>query len=697
MPNLIKSATTVSNGTIKRNNFLIAVDTSLQYGPNFTPGSKDETFNIGTGFDDSVYQTKIQSDGKIVVGGWFTAFAGSSQNRLIRLNSDGSKDTSFDIGSGFNNDMNSIAIQSDGKILAGGWFTTFTGSTQNRLVRLNSDGSKDSTFNIGTGFDNRVESIAIQSDGKILVGGNFTTFTGSTQNSLIRLNSDGSKDTSFNIGSGFNSEVRSIAIQSNGKILVGGAFTVFSGGTGYQLIRLNSDGSKDSTFDVGNGFNTRLYVIVIQSDGKILAGGSFTTFQDSTQNRLIRLNSDGSKDTSFDIGSGFNNYVESIAIQSDGKIFVGGYYTTYKDLPQNYFIRLNSDGSKDTSFDIGTGFDEEVDSIAIQSDGKILAGGWFTAFIGSSQNRLIRLNTDGTGFWSGIVPPTSGYTVYAQKESQGPSIRVASNDSELITIARQYGGTSINTANDALSFFNGQSQFMVTNIDYENIVTSGLTLLLDAGYIPSYPRSGTTWSDLTVNGNNGTLINGPTFSSDNVGSIVFDGTNDYGLIPNISGVTNFTVANNYTIDFWMYVNSTQNNTQNGDNDILEKWSGPGGYPYTFRYIRSGQLMTTTIYDGGSVNTTSISISSNSWWNICGVFNWSGQLLTVYGNGGQVTSSVALNLTGDISNSSDLNLMRRGNSLNYATGRLSSIKIYNRALSSQEVLQNYNALKLRFGL
>ena len=131
--------------------------------------------------------------------------------------------------------------------------------------------------------------------------------------------------------------------------------------------------------------------------------------------------------------------------------------------------------------------------------------------------------TENTGFWSGIIPPTSGYTVYAQKESQGPSIRVASTNSELITIAIQYGGTNINNINDALNFFNSQPQYLVTNIDYGNIITSGLTVLLDAGYVPSYPRSGTTWNDLSGNNRNTPLLNGPSYNSDYGGSLFFDG------------------------------------------------------------------------------------------------------------------------------------------------------------------------------
>jgi uncharacterized delta-60 repeat protein len=372
-------------------------------------------FSIGTGFNSNVYSTKIQSDGKILAGGDFGSFNGITQNRVIRLNSDGSKDLTFDIGSGFNGSVRPIEIQSDGKILVGGAFTRFTGSTQNNLIRLNTDGSKDTTFNIGSGFSGTgisisvVFAIAIQSDGKILVGGQFQTFTGSTQNGLIRLNSDGSKDSTFNIGSGFSGgsesigKIYSISIQSDGKILAGGDFTTFTGSTQNWLIRLNSDGSKDTTFNIGTGFNGIIYSTEIQSDGNILAGGNFSSFTGGTQNRLIRLNSDGSKDLTFDIGSGFNGSVYSDVVQSDGKILVGGSFTTFTGSTQNGLIRLNSDGSKDTSFNIGSGFNSQVLSTAVQSDEKILAGGGFTTFAGSSQNRLIRLDSNGSNS-TGLLP-----------------------------------------------------------------------------------------------------------------------------------------------------------------------------------------------------------------------------------------------------------------------------------------------------
>jgi uncharacterized delta-60 repeat protein len=335
-------------------NFLIGLNSD---------GSKNSMFNVVTGFTGQTVTISIQSDGKIIVGGG--SYSGGPR-QLVRLNSNGSKDETFNIGGGFSSNVISTSLQSDGKIIVGGNFGTFSGISQNRLVRLNSNGSKDDTFNIGSGFNGIVWSTFIQSDGKILVGGAFTTYTGSTNNYLIRLNSDGSKDTSFNIGSGFNDDVRSIQIQSDGKIIVGGLFTTFTGSSQNRAIRLNSNGSKDSTFNIGNGFNSAIETISIQSDGKIIVGGSFTTFTGSSQNGLIRLNSDGSKDTTFDIGSGFNSNVISTEIQSDGKILVGGDFTTFSGSSQNRLIRLNSDGSKDTSFNIGSGFNDFVITTAIQ-------------------------------------------------------------------------------------------------------------------------------------------------------------------------------------------------------------------------------------------------------------------------------------------------------------------------------------------
>ena len=373
-------------------------------------GTRDTTFttNTGTGFNNTVYSIAIQSDGKIVIGGAFTTFNSVTVNRIVRLNSDGTLDTTFttNTGTGFNNSVYSIAIQSDGKLVMGGDFTTFNSVTVNRIVRLNSDGTRDTTFttNTGTGFDNNVNSIAIQSDGKIVIGGGFTIFNGVTVNRIVRLNSDGTTDTTFttNTGTAFNDAVNSVAIQSDGKLICGGVFSTFNGTTANGIVRLNSDGTRDTTFTTNTEtvFNSVVNSIAIQSDGKIICGGFFTTFNNVTVNRIARLNSDGTRDTTFttNTGTAFNGIVYSIAIQSDGKIVIGGFFTTFNGTTVNRIVRLNSDGTLDTTFttNTGTAFGGIVYSIAIQSDGKIVCGGAFTTFNGTTVNRIVRLNSDGT-------------------------------------------------------------------------------------------------------------------------------------------------------------------------------------------------------------------------------------------------------------------------------------------------------------
>jgi uncharacterized delta-60 repeat protein len=372
----------------------------------------DSSFAYGNGFNEAVSVTKTQSDGKILVGGYFSFYNGTNANRIIRLNPDGSIDNTFNIGTGFNGGVFSIVIQSDGKILVGGDFADYNGTSAKKIIRLNPDGSRDTSFVIGTGFNTTVYSIAIQSDGKILVVGGFDNYGGTyvgyvndnyiwdggtSAKKIIRLNPDGSVDTSFVYGTGFAqwATVRTLAIQSDGKILVGGNMTgnqpAYNGAHARNIIRLNSDGSVDTSFsatvnDRISGYG--VFAINVQSDGKIILGGSFNG------GGIIRLNSDGSLDTSFVTSTGFDSDVRSITIQSDDKILVGGAFTTYNGTSVNRIARLNSEGSIDSSFDIGAGFNDwAIMSISIQSNGKILVGGSFTSFKGTSANNIILLNS----------------------------------------------------------------------------------------------------------------------------------------------------------------------------------------------------------------------------------------------------------------------------------------------------------------
>ncbi|MDQ3190453.1 MAG: T9SS type A sorting domain-containing protein [Bacteroidota bacterium] len=357
------------------------------------PGTNDFTFNPGTGFNAITWSIAIQNDEKLVVSGDFTEFNGITRNYIARLNPDGTIDASFDPGVGFDNYARNVAIQGDGKIIVGGNFTSFDGTSRNRIARLNADGSLDASFNPGTGFDLWVRSIAIQNDGKIIVAGDFTSYNGTTRNRIVRLNIDGTYDASFNIGSGFDLNLRSIAIQNNGKLVVGGNFTNYNGTARNRIIRLNQDGTNDFSFNPGTGFVNTVNTISIQSDGKMIVGGAFVSFNGTSRSRIARLNVDGSLDFSFEPGTGFNNnsIVQSTSLQNDGKILVGGLFISYNDTLSNRIIRLNSDGSRDNSFVTGIGFDYIVYSTFVQSDGKAIILGNFTEYAGTARNRIIRL------------------------------------------------------------------------------------------------------------------------------------------------------------------------------------------------------------------------------------------------------------------------------------------------------------------
>ena len=370
-----------------------------------------DNFEINAGFGgsggfagfDYPFSIAVQPDGKILAGGGFTFYSGTTSNGIIRLNSNGTIDNTFNIGTGFTNTVLSIAVQPDGKILAGGDFTSYSGVTSNYIIRLNTGGTIDNTFTIGGGFNNSVDSIVLQPDGKILAGGSFASYGGFLRNRIIRLNSNGTIDNTFNIGTGltngFDGPVSTIALQPDGKILVGGAFTSYSGVTSNYIIRLNTGGTIDNTFNIGSGFDNGVKTIVLQPDGKILVGGGFTSYSGVTSNRIIRLNTGGTIDNTFNIGSGFDNAVYSIALQPDGKILAGGgFFTLYDGVVCNGIIRLNSDATINATFNTGTGFTPPtyINTITLQPDGKILAGGLFTSYNNTNMAGLIRLNIDGS-------------------------------------------------------------------------------------------------------------------------------------------------------------------------------------------------------------------------------------------------------------------------------------------------------------
>lgn len=360
----------------------------------------DSTFKTGSGFNNKVLCMAIQKNGKIIVGGNFTSYNGVTRNRIARLNSDGSLDMTFDPKTGFNNLVKSVAIQKDGKIIVGGSFSSYSGTTRNGIARLDSVGKLDASYNSGSGFNSEVNAIIFQKDGKAVVGGSFTLFNSAIAERIVRLKTNGTMDSSFNFGFGFDKSVNSISQVSNDKFVVGGTFDNFNGASRKRIAMLDSTGALVSSFNPNGGFNGWVYCTSVQSDGKIIAVGDFTSFNGTAINKIIRLKQSGAMDSSFGVGSGFSSGgmvgVFATALHADGRIVAVGSFTTYNYKARNNLVRIFPDGRHDNTLNMFTGFNGLVRVITKQTDGKILVGGDFTFLNGADRSGIARLNMDGS-------------------------------------------------------------------------------------------------------------------------------------------------------------------------------------------------------------------------------------------------------------------------------------------------------------
>ena len=369
----------------------------------------DETSNNFYDYDSDVYKIKIVDTDKILVGGHFHKsfiIGGSFESvdgfDIRHFNGDTYVDSTADEFKFYNSTDNEIGRiydflkQSDDKLVIGGRYTKYDNVEGLKcLVRINGDtGARDTSFDIGTGFDwsytpgiADVWFVGIQSTGKIIVGGTFDSFNSTTVKTVVRLNTNGSLDSTFN-NNNVNNTVFHGMVLSNDKILVSG-----TGNPG--MVKLNADGSTDTGFALPSSVViTDGYDFVVQSDDKIVVVGDVDV--NSSSVRIVRLNSDGSLDTSLNPGTGFNVAPRSIALQSDGKFIIGGGFTSYNGTAVDHIIRLNSDGSIDSSFNPGTGFDSNVYSICILPDTSIVMGGTFTTYNGNTRQRIVKTSSNGT-------------------------------------------------------------------------------------------------------------------------------------------------------------------------------------------------------------------------------------------------------------------------------------------------------------
>src|SRR5262245_4537048 len=330
------------------------------------PGSSDPDFYRYSVFNQTVFAVARQPDGRVLVGGVFTGVTGVPRNGIARVHSNGRLDTSFDSGLGVEGlDAGVYAIQiytngtQSGKAIIAGSFTNFNRVARFGIARVNADGTPATSFNPETGIeDGVVYALEIQADGKILVGGTFTTVQGAPRSGIARLNANGTLDNTFRPGTGADGPVFALAVQSNGKIVIGGAFTAVQGAKRNGVARLTSDGSLDSltAFNPGSGAEDgAVYALALQTDGKILLGGDFTAMRGVPRDGLARLQSNGALDATFADGTGAPNTIWVMAALDNGNVLVGGEFTEIAGELRDGIARLDADGVVDPTFDAGLG------------------------------------------------------------------------------------------------------------------------------------------------------------------------------------------------------------------------------------------------------------------------------------------------------------------------------------------------------
>lgn len=349
----------------------------------YHPGDLDTTFPPYTGYNSLPYNSMLVAlpDGKLLV---------SANTGVARLNADGTTDTTFNALGVANNTVYTMAQQPDGKVVIGGGFTSINSIRRNHIARLNANGTLDTTFDVGVGADNEVDYIALQPDGKMIIVGYFSHFN-SEYRSAARLNPDGSLDPSFTFTGG--TFVKKIIVQPDGKILM----------VGSGIRRLNPDGTDDDTF-VRNASPVSARDATLLPDGRMLISGSFSQIDGQTIYNVARLMPDGSLDPTFSTGTGPDSGVAAVASQADGKVIIAGYFRSYNNAPVSApVIRLNMDGSLDTTFSAPAtaSSTDYITAMIVQPDGHVIISGYFNIYAGPAyRGNFARLQGDLFATWN---------------------------------------------------------------------------------------------------------------------------------------------------------------------------------------------------------------------------------------------------------------------------------------------------------
>lgn len=574
-----------------------------------------------------VYDSDETSDGGRILVGTFTTWNGVAINRIVKLTSTGVVDSTFNtnISTGFNADVTCVKVQSDGKILIGGNFTTFKGLARVRLVRLNSDGTEDTSFytNLGTGFSAIVRWMTLNSSQQIIVVGDFITLNGTTRNRIVRLNTDGTVDTAHytNLGTALNGAAYFCAIDPNtSKLYVGGDFTTIGATTRNKICRLNTDGTHDTTFaptGVGFAATAGQYVwgIAIQQDSKIVCTGTFTTFNAVANGFLVRLDSTGALDATFNTNRGAAPNALTYRAALVGTtglggidptmIHVTGTFTTIGGGTYNRYVVLNFDGSIniDWTDKIGTGFNGNVWSVK-NSGYYLYFSGEFTTNNGWSYNRYMRTKHGVIG--TGTVQ--LNYAKYTMSSSVGTEFVVGEN-----ALAASHTSANDN-GNKTIFFVSGNDLYLKSSTAF--VAQTGAAGNINVNRW-KYATSVTPSTSLVV-GENAKMASHTTGANNGnfpIKVVAASGVTVY----NEAGVAQAGVAGTINTNRWIYNGSLGSYTYfNSDSQVTIQNTTTAANNGTFNVVEVGNptAYDFTIYnEAGVAQTSRTSPTGEAWGNI----------------------------------------------------------------------------------
>ncbi len=372
-------------------------------------GQVDRGFRTGYGFSRSngspaeVRAVAVQRDGKIVAGGVFSAYGGISVSNICRLNADGSLDDSFDPGGlGANGPVNALLLLSnDLKLIVAGDFTEFLGQPRLRIAAVSDSAGLETGFGEGLGFDGPVHALAAEVSPfnrltvGVWAGGAFSDYRGVARARVARLTLLGAVSAGFDPGAGPNGTVRALAVQPDGSAIIGGNFTSYRAVSRSRVARLLPDGDLDEAFTPPEGTDDAVRALVLERQ-TVLVGGDFTNLAGFAGLARLRLDS-GAVDFAFGAatGTGGQGEVRALTRQANGRVLVAGTFQKWDGVLSPRLARIQSSGRRDASLRVIDGPDGMVNCVARQNDGRVLVGGAFESVSGQPRRGLARLLANG--------------------------------------------------------------------------------------------------------------------------------------------------------------------------------------------------------------------------------------------------------------------------------------------------------------